>query len=474
VKRRDLLKAGAVAGAALVLPAERLVSRALADETGIAAFSVPLRVPPVLQPVRRTIDTDYYEITQRPADVEIIPGSTTRLLTYDGEFPGPTIAATQGRPIVVTQNNQLGAPTSVHLHGAFVPPEHDGHPVDAIPSGGARDYRYGNQQRPATLWYHSHAHHIESEQVFRGLAGFYTITDPGDFALGLPSGAQDVPLMLRDLRLDGDNQVVYVPNDFRGRGIILVNGRPQPYFAIAARKYRLRFLNGSNDRGFKLGLSNGGTFYQIASDGGFLPNNVPTTAIELFPGERVEAIVDFAGLPNGSQVVLQNEWGEGAGARQVMRFDVVRQEPDSSRIPDNGQLPQLPAIPPATVVRDLSLRFDAPNGVFLINGRRFDPNRVDFTVKRDVPEIWRITNTDTQFGIPHSMHLHLVQFRVLDRNGVPPGPAEAAWKDTVTVWPGQTVRVQATFTRYIGRYVFHCHLFDHSSSAMMGQIEIIP
>lgn len=472
MKRRDLLKAGAVAGAALALPAQRLVAAAVGSDLAVTPFSVPLRIPPVLQPVRRTFDTDYYEIAMRQADVEIVPGTSTRLYTYGGQFPGPTIQALRGRRVVVRQTNSLPITTVVHLHGGHVAPEHDGFPTDVINTGQSRNYTYPNQQCAATLWYHDHAHHQESESVFRGLSGFYLVRDLDELRLGLPSGQYDVPLVLRDIRLDDNGQVVYVHGDFEGRGMVLVNGRPQPYFRVAARKYRLRLLNGANDRAFKLKLAGGGDLVQIASDGGLLPATVTTQAVEVFPGERADVIVDFSRYPVGSQIVLENEYGESDAARSVLRFDVDRTASDPSVIPDDDDLPDMPPLETATVTRDLTMAIDPQTFVFLLNGKPFDPNRVDFTVRRGQPEIWRITNTDP-FGIPHNLHLHLVQFRVLDRNGTPPGPAEAGWKDTVTIWPGTTVRIATKFTGYTGRYVFHCHLLDHATASMMGQVEVV-
>jgi FtsP/CotA-like multicopper oxidase with cupredoxin domain len=473
VKRRDLFKAGAVTGAALVLPTHRLVSAAVGQAISVTPFSVPLRIPPVLQPVRRTFDTDYYEVTQREADIEIVPGTTTSLFTYNGQFPGPTIGAYRGRRVVVAQNNTLANPTAVHLHGGHVAPQHDGYPIDVINPGGSRTYVYPNQQRATTLWYHDHAHHLEAENVFRGLGGFYLIRDGDEFGYGLPTGQYDVPLMFRDIRLDDNAQVVFALNDFEGRGIVLVNGRPQPYFRVAARKYRFRLLNGSNDRGFRFNLSNGANFVQLASDGGFLPAKVITPSIELFPAERADVVVDFTGLPTGTHVILENLAGESDAARQLMRFEIDRTATDNSRIPNDHELPAMPPLETPVVTRDITLALDPNTFVFLLNGKSFDPNRVDFTVRRDQPEVWRITNTDP-FGIPHSLHLHLTQFRVLDRNGTPPGPGEAGWKDTVTVRAGQTVRIAAKFTSYTGRYVFHCHLIDHSTRSMMAQVEIVP
>jgi len=473
LKRRDLFKAGAATGVALLVPTQRLVTAVAGEAISVTPFSVPLRIPPVLRPVSSDLDTDYYEVTQREADIEIVPGIRTRLHTYNRKFPGPTIEAVRGRRLVVRQRNTLATPVAVHLHGGHVGPEHDGHPTDVIQTGQHRDYVYPNQQLPTTLWYHDHAHHVESENLYRGLAGFYLIRDPQqEAALSLPAGQYDVPLAFRDIRLDDNGQLVYIRNDVQGRNMVLVNGRPQPYFRVAARKYRFRLLNGANDRGFRFRLSNGANFVQIASDGGFLPATVTTPLIQLSPAERAEVIVDFSGLPVGSQVILVNDVGQSDATRQVLRFEVDRTAADSSRIPRNDELPAMPPLEEPVVTRDVTLAIDPVTSEFTINGLAFDPNRVDFTVRRDQPEVWRITNADSSF--PHNFHLHLAQFRVLERNGLPPGPGEAGWKDTVPVGAGRTVRIAAKFTGYTGRYVYHCHFVDHATQSMMAQLEIVP
>ena len=109
----------------------------------------------------------------------------------------------------------------------------------------------------------------------------------------------------------------------------------------------------------------------------------------------------------------------------------------------------------------------------MVNGQAYDPDRVDFRIRRGTTEIWRIHNDDGAIGVPHTFHLHLEQFQVLDRNGAPPTPDDAGRKDTVFVGPGETVRIQVTFTDYLGKYVFHCHYLDHSTLGMMAQMEIV-
>jgi spore coat protein A len=471
MRRRDVLKLGAVAATAVALPVER-IAQAQA-RTGIAAlepFSVPLPALVVLPPVVSTPQSDYYEIVVQEKDVEILPGLRTRVRTFGGYFPGPTIRATRGKPVMVRQTNKLDVPVVVHLHGGHVPQSSDGHPLDEIAPGASRTYRYPNDQLGATLWYHEHSHHGEAENVYRGVAGTYLLTDPAELALSLPSGQFDVPLHLRDAQINQDGALVYDPVAFDKRSTILVNGRPQPYFAVAARKYRFRLLNTSTERVMGLKLSDGAEFVQIASDGGLLPVPAPTAELPLSSGERAEIVVDFSRYPVGSSVRLLNTQAYAGETGDVMRFDVTRTARDDSSIP--SKLRTLPELGMPTVERELALSLDLVSGQFVINGATFDPNRVDLRTKVGTTEIWKITNNDTQFFIPHNFHTHLTQFQILDRDGVPPKPGEAGLKDTVLVQPGQSVRIKAKFADYTGRYVYHCHLLEHSVGAMMGQLEI--
>jgi len=425
-------------------------------------------IPPVLRPVASHRGTDYYSLTTRPAVTELIPGLRTPVLTYGGSYVGPTIRARAGRRVVVRHRNGLEMPTSVHLHGGYVSADNDGHPMDLIQPGHTRTYSYDNRQAGATLWYHDHAHHMESEHVYRGLHGFYLIEEPAEARLRLPRGEYDVPIMLTDARIGTDGALVYQENDFGGRNTVLVNGRSQPYLRVAARRYRFRLLNASNLRFFQLTLPDGEQLTQIASDGGLLPAPVTIPAAVLSPGERAELVIDFARYPVGTQVLLQD-----VAAGPILRFDVVRPARDHSRVPET--LRPVSPLPPATVEREIRLSTDTTTGAALIDGKTFDPDRVDITIRRGTSEIWRIVNLDSRFGIPHNLHLHLVQFRVLNRGDGPPLPWESGLKDTVIVVPGQPVTVQATFGGdHLGRYVYHCHMLDHSAAGMMAQFEVVP
>ncbi|WBC07610.1 multicopper oxidase family protein [Micromonospora sp. WMMA1947] len=427
-------------------------------------FTVPLPVPPVLRPSAVVGGTDVYDLSVRSTTTEILPGVRTPVLGYNGRFVGPTIRARRGRPAIVRLNNGLHHPTNVHLHGASVAAASDGHPMDVVEPGRLRTYHYPNRQHGATLWYHDHSHHMEAEHVYRGLHGFYLIDDDAERRFGLPTGRYDIPIMLRDARIAADGTLAFDPADPFVQQTTLANGKPQPVLRVAARRYRLRLLNGAIQRNFQLSLT-GADMIQVATDGGLLPAPVPRTELALSPGERAEIVVDFRRSPVGSRLVLADTTGP------VLAFDVVGAAADNSRLP--AKLRPLPPLPRATTVRDVTLSRRPGQATFTINGEVFDAARVDARIPIGTTEIWRVTNVDVDFPIDHSLHLHLVQFRVLDRDGVPPAPGEAGLKDTVAVPPGSTVRIQATFTGFKGRYVYHCHYLRHSQLGQMAQFEVV-
>ncbi|HEV8636331.1 MAG TPA: multicopper oxidase domain-containing protein [Chloroflexota bacterium] len=187
IRRRRLLEhalAGAAAGL-LVGCAGLPGPRPGAGTTGgtgdgtarIPRFAVRLAIPPVLEPVRRDDSTDYYEVAQREARVEILPGLPTTIWGYEGVSPGPTIRARSGRRAVVRHTNHLPVPTVVHLHGGRTPSGSDGFPSDLVPPGGTREYIYPNAQTAATLWYHDHTMDTTGRNVYMGLAGLYLLGD---------------------------------------------------------------------------------------------------------------------------------------------------------------------------------------------------------------------------------------------------------------------------------------------------------
>ncbi|MEV6399189.1 multicopper oxidase domain-containing protein [Streptomyces sp. NPDC051907] len=471
LNRRSLLKAGTAAGVLAAVPAGLVLGtspkRAAAAAT--ASFTVPLRVPQPLKPTRMAA-YDVYRLTTREADVAIVPGTTTRVRSFNGTL-SPLIVARRGRPVVIEQANALDVPFSMHLHGGHVPAHSDGHPNNEVTPGRSRLFHYPNTQLGSTMWLHDHSHHSHAENIYRGAATTYLLSDPAEDRLPLPKGQYDVVLQLRDAKLAEDGALVYDLNGFNDRPTFLVNGSPRPYFEVAARKYRLRLVNTSQERAFVLRLGEGDEFTHIATDGGLLPAPVASRVLQLWPAERQEIVVDFSRYPVGSKIGLQTMQTYPGETPEVMRFDVVRTAEDPSSVP--AVLRPAEDLGTPTVERQFAMAFDQANNQHTINGKAFDVNRVDFRPKLGTTEIWTIENKDAAFGIPHSLHPHLDHFQIVDRNGKPVGPSEAGMKDTITVRAGENARIKIKFTEYSGMYMFHCHLMGHLTMGMMGQMEMV-
>jgi spore coat protein A len=487
----------------------------------LAKFVDPLPIPEVMKPEGTRPDpTDpsrqvpYYRVAMRPAEVRIhrdVP--PTRVWSYAGSTPGPTIEARRGEGALVEWVNELpdrhflpvdhslhgahdDAPevrTVVHVHGAKVPAESDGFPDSWYTAGRSATHHYPNRQDAATLWYHDHAMGIERLNQYAGLFGFYLLRDDAEDALGLPRGAYEVPLAICDRMFYADGQLRYPssPNDVTPwvpevyGDASLVNGKLYPFLEVEPRSYRLRVLNASNTRTYTLSLSSGRAFRQIGTDQGLLPAAVPMKSVTVGPAERVDLVADFAD-DAGRQVVLQN------GAFQVMQFRVGAAGAGRAVLP--AKLRDVPRIPASAAVKTRKLtlnEYEDPKTrrmTMLLDGKYWrEP--VTETPELDTVEIWSLVNLTED---THPIHLHLVRFQLLDRqrydpdayqfggalNAVgprmAPDPHEVGWKDTIRCDPGIITRIIARFEGYAGRYVWHCHLLEHAANEMMRPFEVVP
>ena len=506
--RRRFLGGALGAGVALALPGCGIdllpgqTGELLRSEVPLPEpYAVPLPVPPVKKPVRTVGGVDHYQIVQREAEVEVLPGLRTKILGYDGLFPGPTFDVRSGRGVVVEHVNRLAVPTSVHLHGGHTPAASDGWPLDLVLPQGYQDHHgaggtgdvsqvrrahsYPNSQRAATLWYHDHRMDFTAPQVYRGLFGLHLIRDAEEDALPLPHGEREVPLVIADRAFTDDGSFRYpaldpslrttpgVENDYMEGvlgDVILVNGAPWPVLEVDAARYRFRVLNASNARRYELKLDpSPAKLVQIGSDGGLLDKPIEHDTVILAPGERFDLIVDFSSYPVGTDVSLANRLGQDSTAR-VMRFKVARKAPDDSAVPGRLSSYDLVQAPNGTVRRKWTFQRgnNGDHKGWLINGRPFDPSRMVAKPKLDRYEIWSFV-TD----VHHPVHVHLAPFQVLRRGGNKPGPYDAGWKDTVDIRPAEVVEVLLRFTAHKGKYLIHCHNLEHEDMAMMAAFETV-
>ncbi|MEK8172904.1 multicopper oxidase domain-containing protein [Streptomyces sp. M19] len=258
---------------------------------------------------------------------------------------------------------------------------HQGHGSSAMEgwtfTKGVRAYEYPLQQRAATLWYHDHRMDFSAPQVWRGLAGFFLVTDDEEDALPLPGGDRDVPLMLCDRAFEEDGSFRYPSLDPTLTGeagvreaydsgvlgdVQLVNGAPWPVFEVVGARYRFRLLNASNARRYRLALEaegqDGAPFVQIGSDGGLLDRPATHHKLTMAPAERFDVVVDFARYRPGTRVTLVNTLEDGA-MREVMQFRVGARKRDESHVP--AKLSAMPALRRSQSVRERHFDFRLTN-----------------------------------------------------------------------------------------------------------------
>ena len=505
----------------------------------LSQFIDPLPIPPRLQPHRtHNGEVEYHVLMcqfQKKLHSQLPP---TTLWGYEGMYPGPTIEARRGQKISVKWDNQLPkhhlfkvdsrlhgamppAPevrAVTHLHGGRNRPEDDGAADSWWKPGESRTFHYPNQQPAATLWYHDHAVGITRLNVYAGLAGFYLLRDEQEQALNLPAGDFEVPMLLQDRTVDEAGQLVYSPThddgvrlppgvwgpEFFG-DLPVVNGAAYPYLDVEPRPYRLRIVNGGNSRYFRLFLNLAKTpydipqlrkFHQIGGDAGLLPSPVQLESVLLGPAERADLIVDFSGL-SGKTATLSNDalapfpgWEKesmmhGAPLNEIMQFKVTRPLSAPVKPPLERWSVQVSPLDPslATNTRDLAL-YEYRDSVghslgMKINGKSHD-DPVTETIKLGTIEKWRFINTTMD---AHSMHLHMLPFRVVERQGFDKqafaqgslrlvGPRrhdenESGWKDTARVNPGEVLTIAIRFDGYPGTSTYHCHMLEHEDNDMM-------
>ena len=415
----------------------------------------PLKVPPVISPNGLTLQSGL-------TTSNLGGGKISNVWAYNGQFPGPTLKASSGSTVMVTLQNQLPEQTITHWHGMLVDTHNDGQPHHAIPSGSTYNYHYTINQRAALNWYHPHPHMLTGKQVYNGLAGAFIVTDAYEQSLWLPSGAYEVPLVVRDATLDSLGNLNYKPRSggFLGQ-IPLVNGTIDPYLNVDKTVYRFRILNGANSRIFNLALSNGASFALIGNDGGLLENSASLTSVDMANGERTDVLIDFSSYAPGTRIMLKDL----RSGWNLLEFRVT-----STAVAYNG-----PRATTSTINRlsnPVRTRVFSFDGMSKINGREFDMHRIDFEVPFSETELWRFT---TSGNAPHPVHVHGASFQVVSRSGGRNRlfPWESGWKDTVLLEDRETVEILVRFDAYKGQFVMHCHKLEHEDMGMMCNFIVI-
>ncbi len=482
-----------------------------------------------------------FELTAVEKNISMISGKNTRVWMFESKlikgdsdtlqiinesYLGPVIRVRKGQKIRIRFTNKINEPSIVHWHGMHVPEKSDGHPKDVIQSGETYTYEFEIVNRAGTYWYHPHPDKRTGPQVYYGLAGMIIVTDEEEQSLHLPTGKFDIPVIIQDRIFDEDNQLVYLGNG-RMEGMtgflgnrILINGDPEQTISLGQGVYRLRILNASNSRIYKLAWEDGTPLTVIGTDGGLLRGPKTMPYIMMGVAERIDLWLDLSnkeigtelklkslpfssgmmgGMMGGMMREMQTEIPLGS-EYTVMKIKIDNQGRNNNKLPE--KLADLNMLEPADAIN-----LDAPRTFnfffqrmeWTINGRTWETLGVtdQETVRLNTTEVWEFMNSGSammgndmmrngmmgnMMQMPHPVHMHNVQFRILERNSddvdadiwktVKDGFVDDGWKDTVLLMPGMKIKVLMTFSDYKGLFLYHCHNLEHEDMGMMRNFKV--
>jgi blue copper oxidase len=468
----------------------------------------------------------------------LIKGNKQTLQQLEGRTLGPIIRVKKGDMVRIRFENDLSEKSIIHWHGLHVSHENDGHPESVIGKGKTYIYEFEVMNRAGTYWFHAHPNGRTGEQVYNGLAGLFIVTDEEEKALNLPTGDFDIPVVIQDKTFDENSQLVYLPNGRMGqmRGFlgnrILINGKIDNSLSLNNDgKYRLRLLNCSNSRAYKLAWNTGEPITVFGVDGGLLASLKTLPYLILAPAQRADVWLDLSNRSDTEElklihlpIPLDNMMGGGMmnGGRMGSnndnslsynsQFDILNIKLKDSRKNDAmppDKLSGLTALNPADAANRLSPRtfnFGMEGMMqWTINRRTYKGNEVadDEIVKLNTTEVWRINNggnisvdnqnngsgmMDNGIGMgnmmqmPHPVHIHQLQFNIVNRNtenvdrnlwnAVKDGFIDEGSQDTVYLLPGMYMDLVMRFEDFKGLFLYHCHNLEHEDMGMMRNFKI--
>ncbi len=462
--------------------------------------------------------------------VDNVPASTvwTFVEASTGAIGPIRIKAQYGEPVIHRVHNALPVnnggfginQTSTHLHNGHTPSESDGGPMQFYDAGKFKDFHYPNvragfasnvltstlngktvigdvKETMSSLWFHDHRADFTSQNVYKGLASFYSLfsndilldTDNETTGKKLPSGNYDVPMIFIDMKFDPVTKLQTLDTtntDGHLGDKYTVNFKIQPYFNVQKRKYRFRLLNAGPSRFYHFFLSNGASFKQLSTNGNLLPSTITTTNIRLSPAERADVIVDFTGAAAGSKIYLQNRLeqlnGAGTTGKIIAPTNLVEFRVQAGTVADPSVVPTtILALPNKAQAVSVNRQFDfgTSSGAWVVNGQIFDPNTISVFPKLNAKEKWKLTSGG---GWSHPVHLHFEEGQILTRNGNATLVADdVGRKDVYRIGQGAmgtsgTGQIETFYQwrDFLGDYPMHCHNVVHEDHAMMMRYEIVP
>jgi len=440
----------------------------LVPATFAAKQRLPFQPPVELQSANGQLRTAF---SVEPTTFDVA-GAKIKGYAFQGQYIGPTLRVRPGDTVRIDLTNKLGQPTNLHGHGMFMSPLGISDNVLRVMKGGTLNHIEWKLPRdidPGTYWYHTHLHGLVEKQVFSGLSGVLIVDGLDELLPPDLQGVNQYVVALKDLQVK-NGAIVNTNIDSNAPTTRTVNGQVDPVLTVQTNETQmLRLANIGADIWYRLKLS-GTQFRVIAEDAN--PAAKVWTADELVlpPGKRYDVLVRW---PNaGTQTLKTLPYSTGPDGDNYPERRLMTVQVQGDPVPDIAWPTSLaPPSPLATDTVDRTRHFvfseNTKTNQFYINGKQFDATHVNVVAKLGTTEEWIIKNVARE---EHPFHIHVNDFMVMAVNGKP--VKSYSEQDTVPLPVRGEVRIRMHFNRFVGAYVFHCHILAHEDNGMMGIIDI--
>ena len=395
----------------------------------------------------------------------IVANQSTTALVYNGSLLGPTLHIKPGERMILNYVNNLDQPTNLHFHGLHVSPSGNSDNVFRV-VGPGQSVQYvvdiPIDHIVGTFWYHAHLHHLTTSQVAGGMSGMIVIEGLIDL---LPKELQNIEQHMFAIKAFPWNRDPTAPT------FNTINGKVNPIIDIAPGETQLWRL-ASIDAGtfFNIELP-GHTFYVIAEDGNPVWKVWDAEQLVLPSGKRYDVLI--TGGENGTYPLKMLPYKYLQYPEVTLATIKVQGDKDSATaevIPSSIVPKKKYDLSGLEVDRQRQLNFsgDGTEINFFIDGKVFDPFRIDQQVQLGDLEEWKLVNLDDR---DHTFHIHVNDFQVMSVNGEEYDAR--GLEDTVTLPAEGEVIIRIAFTDFVGKFVYHCHILPHEDGGMMGVVEVV-
>lgn len=435
---------------------------------------IPVTGQPLGEPSRIASSGGLLETTM---DIGLTPtmfaGQSVMSRVVNGSFPGPTIVLDPGDTWKNKVVSHLDDCVNMHTHGFHVTPQGNSDNIFLhIPPGESLDYEYNlPANHPAGVyWYHPHCHGNTADQTTAGISGAIIIRGGLDNIDGI-AGLTDRLLYIQGSQFDGNGTMVPFEQQAAATRLHTINGQYQPTIAIQpGETQRWRIANACADDFLLLELQ-GHTMHEIAKDGNPCKSVVPVDQVLLGPGERIEVLIQASSTP-GSYQLRSLPWGfeyqaqpQFLLATMVVAGTALAPQPLPTDLIPFEDL----SLEPVDNYRVTAFQELGPPLFLAIDGKHFDIDRIDQTVKLGALEEWLVKNESQHY---HPFHIHINDFQVVAVNGQ---SVEAdSLDDTINLPPNSSVTIRSRFADFTGKFVYHCHILSHEDFGMMATVEVVP